>query len=153
MRYNRIMTPNSGAYPIDPNSAVGQFRVLAGDSVPISCDEETSTGYFDLWSDTDIEAFIALHPKRLSRAIGTAYQTLASQAAIEAKYIKDNDLQIDTTKRSDKLLAVARMWFERADNEELESGIFEVFDLVPGAYGTCPEGAPCRRDICGCFQW
>lgn len=136
---------NPGVAPFDPETAVGRFRILAGDTkwVAYAPDEE-GYGNYTYFSDAEIEGFLAIYPESVSRAIGNAYLTLASSAAIHSQSIKDYDLAVDTTKRAADLRAIAQMWFDRADDEDAASGgadIFDTFDMVGGG-DWIPEGTP-----------
>lgn len=136
---------NPGVVPIDPETAVGRFRILSGDTSFVKYNpDEAGYGNFTYFSDAEIEGYLAIYPESLSRAIGNAYLTLASSAAIHSQSIKDYDLAVDTTKRSADLRAIAQMWFDRADDEDAASGgadIFDTFDMS-GDGGWIPEATP-----------
>lgn len=120
---------NPGAFPVDPSTDVGRFRLLTGDrvSTPYSPVVPGFQNYI-LFSDADIEGFLA-QGDSISRAIGMAYLYLASQAAMESISIKDYDLQVDKTKRSADFRALAQTWFDYADQEDVASAE-EGFEIV-----------------------
>lgn len=122
---------NPGEYPVDLTSKVGQFRALTGDlnSTPY---DPAYPGFqnFLKFSDAEIEGYLAQGGDSVARAIGYSYLYLAGQAAIESAAIKDYDLQIDKTKRAADLMAIAKLWFGQADEEEVISGE-EAFEIVP----------------------
>lgn len=136
---------NDGATPLDPQSDVGKFRVLIGDTVAESYDPPVpGRGNYTMFSDVEIEGFLAVAEGSVTRAIGNGYLTLAGQAAIESKLVKDFDLTADLTKRAADLRLIAFQWFERADKEQASAeDAFEIADLV-GSCDTIPEGMPPR---------
>lgn len=137
---------NPGAHPLDPESEVGVFRLLFGDSNSTPYDP-TEPGFqnYTFFSDAEIEGFLSLGgdgPGRISRAIGYAYLQLAGSAAMESTMVKDFDLTVDRTKRAADLRALAQFWFDRADDEDDHDGggdIFDMFDLG-GEQDVIPEG-------------
>ena len=136
---------NDGVYPLDPESKVGQFRVLIGDTEGEEYDPpEAGKRNYELFSDVEIEGLIAFAEDNVSRAIGNGYLTLAGQAAKESRSVKDFDLSIDLTKRAQDLRLVAQQWFDRADKEQESSeDAFEIADLA-GVCDMIQEGMPPR---------
>lgn len=133
--------PNRGIAPPDLTTDVGQFRVLVGDTQYVELvPPEVGFGDYEKFSDDEIEGYLAQAEGSIPRAIGYAYLYLAGQAALTSHSVKDYDLAVDTTKRADGLIAIANMWFGKADAEEAD-----YFDVVPvGSRGRrCkPELAP-----------
>lgn len=131
-----------GAYPLDPATPVGTFRLVYGDteSTPYDPVEPGFQNYGEL-SDAEIQAFIAQGGDSTNRAIGFYYIALAGKAAIESKSVSDYDIKIDTTKRAADLRAIAQWWFDLADNDDATSAE-EAFEIVPvGQRGDfIPEG-------------
>lgn len=132
---------NPGQFPVDPESDVGKFRALVGDLSSTPYDPvEPGFQDFEKFSDTEIEGYLAQGEGSIPRAIGYSYLYLAGQAALTATSVRDYDLQVDNTKRADGLIAIANMWFGKADEEGAD-----YFDIVPvGSRGRrCkPEAAP-----------
>lgn len=122
---------NPGAYPLEPETPVGQFRLVYGDthSTPYDPVEPGFQNYDEL-SDSEIEAFLVAGGDSLNRAIGYYYLSLAGAAAKTARQIKDYDLQVDTTKRAADLRAIAQWWFDQADNDDVISAE-EGFEILP----------------------
>ena len=133
--------PNRGIAPPDLTTDVGQFRVLVGDAQYVELDPpEPGFQDFEKFSDAEIEGYLAQAEGSIPRAIGYAYLYLAGQAALTSTSVRDYDLQVDNTKRADGLIAIANMWFGKADEEGAD-----YFDIVPvGSRGRrCkPEAAP-----------
>lgn len=130
--------PNRGVAPPDLTSDVGQFRVLVGDTnyEPLT-PPEAGFGDYEKFSDAEIEGYLLQGEGSTPRAIGYAYLYLAGQAAIASQSVKDYDLAVDTTKRADSLLAIANMWFGKADAEGSEH--FEIVPVGPRGQRRCPE--------------
>lgn len=136
---------NPGVYPLDPDTRVGQFRLLFGDveSTPYVPAEPGIQNYGEL-SDSEIEVFLVQGGDSLNRAVGFYYLSLAGAAAKASRSVKDYDLQIDTTKRAADLREIAKWWFDLADGDDAISGE-EAFEIVPtGTRGGefIPELAP-----------
>lgn len=136
---------NPGAFPLDPETPVGHFRLLFGDtdSVPYVPVEPGFQNYGEL-SDAEIESFLIQGGNSTNRAIGFYYLSLAGAAAKTSRSVKDYDLQIDTTKRAADLREVAKWWFDLADGDDAISAE-EAFEIVPtGTRGGSfiPELAP-----------
>lgn len=114
--------PNDGAFPFDPASDVGKFRVLIGDTAAEKyTPDEPGRANYGMFSDVEIEGFVAIAEGNLNRAVGNAYLALAGRAALESKSIKDFDLTVDVTKRPDSLRQIAYEWFARADKDDAGS--------------------------------
>ena len=130
---------NDGLVPLDPATPVGQFRIMVGDTTAEAYDPPVAgRGNYAMFSDLEIEGFIAAAGDNLYRAVGFSYLTLAGQAARESKSVKDFDLSIDLTKRATDLRLIADTWFVRADDQDayLEDAFFiaplgDVCDPIP----------------------
>lgn len=121
------MASNSGVYPIDPTTPVGQFRLQYGDttSVPFDPDTPGFQNYTD-YSDAEIEQFLAAGSNSINRAIGYAYLQQAGAASRQSKSVKDYDLAVDLTKRAADLRVTAEMYFGLASQD----GLDEYFNIV-----------------------
>lgn len=142
------MAENRGIAPPDMSSNVGKFRALAGDVEFTPYDPpQPGFGMYQKFSDVEIEGFLAVADDSVEGALYFSFMQLAGDAALEAKSVKDFDLQIDLTKRSGDLRAIAQMWHDRWS--ALTEDIFEVFDI--GSQEQChPELAPWPvRGRCG----
>lgn len=133
--------PNDGAYPLDPASEVGKFRVLIGDTAAEKyTPDEPGRANYTMFSDDEVVGFVAIAEGNLNRAVGNAYLALAGRAALESKQIKDFDLVVDVTKRPDSLRQIAYEWFARADKDD--AGSQDALFITP-ANDDCtpiPEG-------------
>ena len=143
------MSKRIGVAPFDPATPVGRFRLLSGDTVPDCSGTEAGFGVYELWSDDAIQAYMAVNPENVYRALAMAYRTLAAEAAMASKYVKDYDLQLDTRDRSKELLAIAKDWDAQADDldDELDAEVgFGLYDTVRDDYRRTPEAMMAPRD-------
>lgn len=142
---------NRGVAPFNPTTAVGQFRVYYGDVtyVPLTPPEVGYGDYTEL-SDAEIEAFLGSANGSIYRAIGNYYAILAGNAAKVSETVKDYDLSVDSSKRPAALLELARYWWGRADDEDVDAGGSDIFEMFGFGNGGCctPEAAP--NVYCGC---
>lgn len=135
---------NPGEYPLNIESPVGHFRTVYGDiySEPYDPVVPDIQNYKEL-SDGEIEGFLAQSSGgSVPRAIGLYVLSLSSRAALEAKAVKDYDLQIDTTKRAADLRASAQLWFDRADADDIAEGFGDIFEIYGPEGCFTPEGSP-----------
>lgn len=134
---------NKGVAPFQPDTEVGRFRALAGDTVYVELSPpESGYGDYTFWSDDEITAFIGAS-ESLSWAIYYAYLQAASTAAAQSVTIKDFDLSVDLSKRADGLRAIAALWLSRAQDDDAIAGE-DAFEIVPtgGRHAFIPEGVP-----------
>ena len=134
-----------GAWPLDPTTPVGKFRILYGDtdSKPYDPPVPGIQNYQEL-SDAEIGGFISQGSDSIPRGIGYLYIAMAGQAAKQSKVVQDQDLRIDLTKRAADLRAIADVWFGSADNDDLVNaeGAFEIVPTGRHSGGVIPEGSP-----------
>lgn len=145
------MAENRGIAPPDMTTPVGQVRALLGDLEYTEYDPpQPGFGMYSKMSDDEIEAFLALSEQSPEGAVYFSYLSMASDAALESKAVRDFDLQVDTTKRAADLRLIAEMWLSRWN---LATGdIFEVFEIGTSSCRCIPELAPrtvCRRGCNG----
>lgn len=139
------MPENVGVAPFDATSEVGQFRVLVGDTVYVVTDP--GFGSYKLFGDDEIEVFLA-QGGSVFAAVSLAYFQMAGAAALEAKSVRDFDLQVDLTKRSAELRAMASEWKSRADGDVAE--FFELFPVVDqGSSCGCVHVEALGQCLCG----
>lgn len=118
----------TGAVPPDFNSPTGRFRLLANDVAFTNA--SGGFGEYELFSDEEINGFLAITPESILRCVGYGYLSLAGSAAIESKNVKDFDLQADLTKRAADLRSTARAFFDRADTEADKTGVDSEFGVA-----------------------
>jgi hypothetical protein len=123
---------NLGIAPPDYSSLVGEFRLMYGDITYAPLDpDEPGFGNYEKLSDAEIEMLLASSSDSVSRSIAMQYYRLAGEAAKQSKVVKDYDLQVDLTKRSDALLEVAKVWEAKADSEDDAAGLTDIFEISP----------------------
>ena len=83
-----------------------------------------------LFTDAQIETYLAVNGGNVKRAAAQACRALAVSEALISKVIKTEDLQTDGAKVAMALRAVARDLDESADNDDDREGA-EYFDIVP----------------------
>lgn len=122
---------NSGVYPIDPLTPVGQFRLASGDVISVPFDPvQAGLQDYRMWSDDEIEQFLVSGGDSTNRAIGYAWLQASGAAALESKTVKDYDLAVDLTKRAEDLRKTALFYFNLADQEDSIAGLDEAFEIV-----------------------
>ena len=141
-----------GAYPVDPTSSVGKFRIMAGDSegTPIIPEPpaEPTTAEYAIWSDAEIEVLILQGSNSVAKAISMGYMQLAAQAASQSVNIRTDDLSNNTTSRSGEFLKLAQYWADIAEQQAADG--FDVVFVAEPSIRCCAEGA--SRE-CGCYLW
>lgn len=146
-----MATVNRGVAPLDPDTLVGQFRLLSGDIDWVELDPpEVGYGNYALWSDEQIEAYLTLADGNLARAISIAYTQLAAAWNSTSATIRTDDLQYSVKDSVGSWLNLADYWRRIADNED-EREINEYFDMVDVGTNRCrrkPEAS--AWPLCGC---
>jgi hypothetical protein len=109
---------NRGATPVDPNTQVGQLRLLIGDieSVPLDPAEAGFADYNN-FSDDELQGFLNTGGT-VTRASGYAYLRLAAVAAAGAISWRSDDLSVDGKIMASEYRLLARIAFEQADAED-----------------------------------
>jgi hypothetical protein len=115
--------------PIDYTTAVGQVRLLAND-----VDEDPGGQVF---TDDQINSFLALEAGNVKRAAAQAVDTIADNEALCSKVITDHQLTTDGAKLADSLRKRATTLRAQADVED-DGGYFDVVSVIenpdaPGA--------------------
>lgn len=131
-----------GIAPPDPTTPVGQFRLSAGDSEF----EPAPGGYglYQIWSDDEILAFLAMSGGSVARAIGMAYAQIGASWASVSATVKTDDLSLTAKDSIGNWMTLAAFWNKVADDEAARE-MDDYFDLVPvGGNEFCrkPEAAP-----------
>lgn len=117
------MAINRGVAPPDFTTQVGQLRSALKDvEYEALVPPELGYGSYAQFSDIELEGLIARAGGSSTRATGFAYLELAAQAAAEAVDWASDDKRVTLSKRASALLAVAKMWLDRADGEDAALG-------------------------------
>lgn len=122
---------NSGVYPIDPLTPVGQFRLTSGDVISVPFDPvQSGLQNYRLWSDDEIESFLVSGGDSMNKAIGYAWLQSSALASQQSKTVKDYDLAVDLTKRATDLRKTAEFYFGLAAQEDSIAGLDDAFEIV-----------------------
>lgn len=133
---------NTGLYPADFSTGVGQVRLLIGDSDPISV--SGSTGTYRYFSDAEIEGFLALQGDSPRLAAARALETIAASQALLLKSWSTDDLSV----RGDAIAEALRKLAKQLREEVFAEEASEFFEIVGfHGRGCCGEFAECRK--CG----
>lgn len=137
---------NPGKYPVDPSTEVGKLRAVLGDTSSKPFDPpRPGIQNYGMYSDAELEAFLALSEGSVAGGAFFAYSQMAASAATESRTVADYDLKYDSTKRPGEFRALAQMWKDKWDGEQAD--VFEVFDTV--GQPTCyPELAAWPVGVC-----
>jgi len=132
---------NRGVAPFDPDTGVGVLRVTIGDTMFTNLTPpEVGYGDYEIFSDEELEQFIEIGNDNNLRAAGFAYMSLAGKAALEAKMVKDYDLQVDLKSRSIQLRETAAEFFRQADSEEIRAGLGDPLTITPTGFYEPQDG-------------
>lgn len=105
-------------------TARGRVRLLIPDKDDIVAANQ-------LFTDAEIDDFLAMESDSVRRATALALETIASNQALTLKVIKLLDLQTDGAKTSDALLKRATLLRTQADADDAATGeLFDVAELV-----------------------
>jgi hypothetical protein len=127
--------------PPDYTTAVGQVRLLIPDTEQLGSVPEY------VFSDPQIQAFLALYTNNIKRAAAQAKLVLATSEALINKVIKTDDLSTDGAKLAAELRAQAQMLMSEADKDTAEAD-YDNFVIVDSC--SHPVGAYCQ---CGGYHW
>lgn len=106
-------------FTYDPSTSAGRVRLLATDT-----DSDNA-----IFTDDEIDAFLALEDTNVKRAAATALDQIASSEALIQKRIKLLDLQTDGPAVSKALREHAAALRKQADDEEI-TGAFDYAEMV-----------------------
>lgn len=98
---------NSGAWPIDPSTPEGLFRIQIGDVVGTPHSPADNMADFEFMSDDAIDAIIAAYPVSINMAKASAIQSMAIQLIASAQDIQVDDIKIKTIERAQYMLQMA----------------------------------------------
>lgn len=100
------------AFTYDPTTDRGRVRMQIGDTDTVNADRQ-------LFTDDEIDAFLALNTNIVKLAAADALQAMASNQLMVLKVLKNMDLSTDGAKMSDAWLAQAKelrkSWLEVGD--------------------------------------
>ena len=97
------------ALEYDPNTPIGEVRLLISDVTDPP-----------IFSDAEIQAFLALRKNNPMRAAASALLAIANNETLLYKYVRTDDLTIDGVKGATELRLQARQLENQANDEEAE---------------------------------
>ena len=118
-------------YPPDYATAVGQVRLLIPDTEELQDPAETEPHAHYLFSDAQIQAFVALYSGNVKRAAAQAKLVLATSEALINKVIRTADYTTDGAKLGAELRAQAKQLQDEADKDDLSDAYDDSFIVVP----------------------
>lgn len=111
------------AFTFDPTTARGKVRLLISDTDDV-------TALNQVFTDAEIDAFLALESNEIYGAAASACQSMAANASRSAiRYIAERIFEIDKQKIPAHFMALAKMYRERsiaAPGEEIDSAAYEI---------------------------
>jgi hypothetical protein len=122
--------PLSDVFPVDYTTAVGQVRLLIPDTEQLENLADPSAAPSFIFSDAQIQAFLALYGNNVKRAASQAKLTLATSETLINKVIRAGDYTTDGAKLGAELRAQAEALRTEADRDELEDSA-DGFVVVP----------------------
>ncbi|QDH48045.1 hypothetical protein SEA_PAVLO_37 [Microbacterium phage Pavlo] len=136
-----------GIAPPNPETPTGNFRLLAGDSdwMPYS-PQQPGYGLYQVWSDSEIQAFLILSGGNVARAISYAYTQIGASYAASGATIKTDDLSYSAKDSVGNWQGLARYWSDMADKEDQRAAndMFIMVDTGREQPWMRPEGSPQR---------
>lgn len=109
------------SFTYDPSTDAGKVRML--------CTDRDSAN--QIFSDTEIDAFLSMEGSSVRRAAALALETIASNEALTQKVIVTLDIETDGAKVSDALLKRAAALRTQEDN----TGAFAIAESVNEEFG------------------
>lgn len=114
---------NQGVAPPDFTTAVGQVRLLIGDTDPV-VDDGAVLGSYVFYSDAEIAALLGIYGPDPRRTAAAMLRTIAMTPALLLKKFQSADVAVDGPAVADSLLAIAA-----ALEESIASGAAEFAKL------------------------
>lgn len=131
---------NNGLYPADFDSAVGQVRLLIGDTDPLT--HSGAQGNYRYFSDAEIEGYLLLCGDEPRLAAARAFETIAASQALLLKSWSADDLSV----RGDAIAESLRKLAKQLRDEVAAADSSEFFEIVGFSHCRgCYEYAECRR--------
>jgi hypothetical protein len=123
---------------LDPETAVGQVRLVVGDDVAASSGDYT-------FSDDAITVALSLSSDGITRAVSILVKQLALSASLSGQSIKADDFSINTTNRGKSLLEVALSYEAQADTEDIAANAGELTIVKTSLTPRLPARLPFGR--------
>ncbi len=124
------MPTPSDLTPPDYTTAIGQVRLLIPDTEQLDNLADPSAPAAYIFSDPQVQAFLALYSNNVKRAAAQAKLVLSTSEALINKVIRVGDYSTDGAKLAAELRAQSAALFSEADRDELEDSA-DGFVVVP----------------------
>lgn len=135
------MASNIGVYPFNPASLVGNVRVLIGDTDPTQIDPPLGiSGSYLFYSDTEIEAILALYGDDPRLAAARMLISIAGSQALLLKKWSTDDLSVDGAAIAEALRKLAKDLRDEVAAGVAMEDIFEISYPGSNADVLWPEG-------------
>lgn len=110
-------------YPPDYDTAIGQVRLLIPDTA-----QDANSHY--IFSDSQLQAFLALHKGNIKRAAANALDIISRDTVLLLKVIRTDDLQVDGVKVGAELRIQAKALRDEAEADDLLDSYDTGFQIV-----------------------
>lgn len=118
-------------FPPAYDTAVGQVRLLIPDTEQLLDPSGTYDHAEYIFSDPQIQAFVALYGGNVKRAAAQAKLVLATSESLINKVIRTADYTTDGAKLGAELRAQAKQLQDEADKDDLMDSYDDSFIVVP----------------------
>ncbi len=115
--------------PPNYSTAIGQVRLLIPDTEQLEDPKNPSATPEYIFTDPQIQAFIALYNNNVKRAAAAAKLALATSEALIGKVIKTYDFSTDGAKLAAELRAQAKQLQDEAREDDMYDS-YETFIVV-----------------------
>lgn len=131
---------NTGLYPADFSTAVGQVRLLIGDTDPLTFSVDEGT--YRYFSDVELEGYLGLCNNDPRLAAARCLETIAASQALLLKSWSTDDLTVNGDAIANSLRTLAA----QLRKEVADSDSSEFFEIIGFTHcNRCVEFAECRR--------
>lgn len=116
--------------PVDYSTTTGQVRLLIPDTEQLENLADPLAAASFIFSDSQIQAFLALYADNVKKAAAQAKLVLATSEALINKVISTYDYKTDGAKLGAELREQAKALREEAERDDLVDS-YETFLVVP----------------------
>lgn len=117
--------------PPDYSSPIGQVRALIPDVEELEDPTDLGAEPEYIFSDAQIQAYLAMARDNVFRAAAFAVNTLATSEGLILKVLKSDDRQTDGAKLAEALGKRAEWLRKQAEEEDEELALYEAFNIYP----------------------
>ena len=136
-----MATTTEGAWPIDPTTEVGLFRIELGDTVGTPHDPADDKADFEFIGDVGISALLLAYPASRALAMSRAMTSMANQMIVAAQDIQVDDIRIKTIERA-RLMLESAISIAGAGTAADADTAFSVVPLTSHPQTWRPQGTP-----------